>query len=917
MKNALRLSTLALALILSGCGEKSTDELIQSATKFQTEKNLSAAIIELKTAIQQDPTNSEARLLLGRIYLQQGNGLGAEKELMRALQNGTAFKNLAIDIAATSYISGKDIDNKLFKSDDPSWKEAKPYVDSFRSLYLFDNGEIDELSQHLTSMAELENPSDAVALRNAINALLSKDLVKTDSFLKQIDPQSPLYRDSRLLLAKSEMSQGLFSEAATTLQKYLEMTPLANYAKLMLAECQVRDDKFDQAATTLQPILKQFPEQPFANYIMALVSYQKNDFIKSKEYAEKALNNGFTAPNVRILAALASLKQGLDTQALSHLRAVKAYLSTMPPLQKLHAMLELKDGNVKYASEVLSNTSVTNEDIQLMSSATYEILRQGDVDSARKLIEHIEKNVDKNVENLATLGMLKMNLGDFKQDGLQNLEQVLALNPKANESRLALALGYINSQKFDEASAIAKEWLTDPSTASLGYTIQAYSAFFQKNYELAKKISLSSLEAEPKNIQLQLLLARIAMLENDRPLATQWISKALANDPNFVATLKLNYTVNRNQSGVAEATDLIKNAEEKNPGSNELKLLHAAVLIDQEKFQPALDLIEKIDSKTIASESKYWLLKSIAHQGRGNMTAAITAIEDWLKIQPQNPEAKLSLVRLNAATNNFGTALQLLNDLVKKFPENIQLKGMKLILLVETGDVKGANALISSLPTERQNSAEVLFLQSKILITEKKFTDAIKTLEKSYQKTPNPEAALLLSDLYARNVSPEKAVSFIENHFSTQPPNANLKAMYANLLVNLSPEKAINNFRELLKEDDENVLALNNLAYVYIGLNKLDEAETYASKALKLMPNHPDILDTYGKVMLAKGDIKTAIKHFQASLKLRNNQPEVQLNYAEALLKNNQKAEAKDLATSVITTDEALMKRKTSLLSQM
>ena len=79
---------LASALILSGiasCGKQQTPQaLVAEAREYQKNGDTSAAIIQLKNALQQNPNSAEARYLLGAIYNETGDPKSAEKELRRA-----------------------------------------------------------------------------------------------------------------------------------------------------------------------------------------------------------------------------------------------------------------------------------------------------------------------------------------------------------------------------------------------------------------------------------------------------------------------------------------------------------------------------------------------------------------------------------------------------------------------------------------------------------------------------------------------------------------------------------------------------------------------------------------------------------------------------------------------------------------
>ena len=60
--------------------------LLQRGVQRLQSGNASAAVIQLRNAIQQDPANLKARQLLGQLYLAAGDAVSAEKELRRVFE---------------------------------------------------------------------------------------------------------------------------------------------------------------------------------------------------------------------------------------------------------------------------------------------------------------------------------------------------------------------------------------------------------------------------------------------------------------------------------------------------------------------------------------------------------------------------------------------------------------------------------------------------------------------------------------------------------------------------------------------------------------------------------------------------------------------------------------------------------------
>ena len=92
------LAVLLASTILAACDEVSetgnVDELMQRASERRAAGKIRASIIDLKTILQKSPKNADARLLLGQVYLDIGDGEAAEKEAGQALALGANARDV-------------------------------------------------------------------------------------------------------------------------------------------------------------------------------------------------------------------------------------------------------------------------------------------------------------------------------------------------------------------------------------------------------------------------------------------------------------------------------------------------------------------------------------------------------------------------------------------------------------------------------------------------------------------------------------------------------------------------------------------------------------------------------------------------------------------------------------------------------
>ncbi len=103
---------------------------------------------------------------------------------------------------------------------------------------------------------------------------------------------------------------------------------------------------------------------------------------------------------------------------------------------------------------------------------------------------------------------------------------------------------------------------------------------------------------------------------------------------------------------------------------------------------------------------------------------------------------------------------------------------------------------------------------------------------------------------------------------------------------------AVRSFEIVISEQPDNVIALNNLAWL-LSLEKDPEALKMAEKAYGLAPENPGVQDTYGWLLVNYGQAEKGKQVLEQALKGLPDVAEVQYHYAVALAKTGETIEAK------------------------
>ena len=112
-------------------------------------------------------------------------------------------------------------------------------------------------------------------------------------------------------------------------------------------------------------------------------------------------------------------------------------------------------------------------------------------------------------------------------------------------------------------------------------------------------------------------------------------------------------------------------------------------------------------------------------------------------------------------------------------------------------------------------------------------------------------------------------------------------------------KSAIEQFQAILKQDPNNVGALNNLALAY-HKEKDARALEYAEKAAVAAPANPAVLDTLGFLLVESGDAKRGLPYLEKAVAAAPNAVNIRYNLAQAQAKAGDKAGARKSLEEVI-----------------
>ncbi|MBZ9611754.1 XrtA/PEP-CTERM system TPR-repeat protein PrsT [Rheinheimera maricola] len=899
IKKTTLLAGAVMLALLAGCSGKDATEHYTDGLSFIADKKYNAAVIELKSAVQQAPDNADYRLALGLLHLQIGDNVSAEKELTRAMELGADQQKVVLPLFRASYQAGSYPAVLQLLADATLPDNVAVYADTYRALAQLELGDADAAIALFDKLATQQQFTDVASYAQAHLLVANRNNAGAVETAKQVAEDSPLYAEALYLQGRSLLAEENYQASIDALRSYLQLVPNNLQARLMLTQSLVQTTQLEEADKQLALLLKAFPNQPLVNYLKAMLEYERKGYVKAKEHAEAAINNGMRNSSVRIIAALSSLNQQLNSQALHHLDAIKTELHKYAPLQNLYAQLQLQSGQTVQAKDILLNQDAQTLDTQLLAATTFQLLKTGDNKAAQELIAKYEQRTEKDSKSLTQLGMLRMNIAGQQALALRDLEQALQLDPGQNQTRVLLAISYLRQNMFAEASKTVDEWLDNEELAVLGYNIKAYAAILQQQLPEADALLQQAQQAATDHPFTLLLQANLAAARDDMATAQQLLIKSMELYPGYIPALQQYFGMNVANDNGADAIKRANSMLEKAPDDKSLRLTLGRMYYHTQAYQQAIDVLSEPSLRTETAPAAFWVTLLDAHAKLRNHKEVLSLSEQWYKWAPDNFNAAYFYANSLGLAQRFNEALPILDKQLQLNPTNLMLLRSKILQLAETKDYAKALETLRQVKPDDAATAEMQFIKGRVLFLNGQIPPAMEAFTASYDLAPSDQTAMFIAEVYSKDYSHQRAVQFLEQHFAKSPASGNLKLFYANLLLQSDKAKSFRLYDEILTESPDNYIVLNNYAWELAAADQLEQAQQYIEKALQQAPKHPDVLDTYGKVLMKQNKLAEAVKVFEQSLAIRPENNLVQLNYAEALARSGSKDKARSIIARV------------------
>lgn len=362
----------------------------------------------------------------------------------------------------------------------------------------------------------------------------------------------------------------------------------------------------------------------------------------------------------------------------------------------------------------------------------------------------------------------------------------------------------------------------------------ALSSTEQVRETVFEKLRASS-KANPEDNSLRIALALMLQYRQQEEEALREVRRVLAEDPDNAHALLIETRTLKQLEREDEMLERLKYAVDANPRYKRLRHDLARALVKNSELYQAKAQYEVL-LRQYPQDSDILLELMLVNRELSMDEEAAKQLATLNNDPTQSSRAHYILGRLAEEDKDWDKALSHYEHATNN-PEFDEASKRIASISLHTEGAEPALKRLSELRRQLPDHADLLYLlEAEILRKESAYERGFKLLTEALRQFPNDQQLLYARSLFAERIG-------------------NLAAVEGDL-------------RKILAQDPDNAAALNALGYTLANLSpRLDEAEDLIKRALTLEPDDPAILDSYGWVLLLKGNVQGALPYLERAFK--------------------------------------------------
>ena len=903
-----------VSLFLVACGKTDISDIehVNRAKQYESTGDIKASFIELKNALQQNPKNSEARLMLGKFYLGIGNGAASEKEFGHAQKLGvdSAYIQKLMIRALLLQLRYDEVllsINKLDNKDDPELLVLKGEA-------LSGLGKSDESETTFLKAVDLDSKLLDAYIGLSKLALSHGKFSKANTYSQQaiaINSQSP---EALLMRAKIDFSQSEYPNADTSYQAVLETQPkglltrIAFQARVGAAYTLLAQNKLSQALPHVEVLLKANSKHVVPNYLRALIAFKQQDYTTALEHLQPFSSSVSQGDPAQLLLGAVNYILGSYEQADIYLGQYIVAVPTHLYARKLYGATRLKLNQPEEALDVLSAVAFqTEDDASLLAMIGSAVAMKGDFLEGRAYLKKALSSGGDKALLRTKIAETYLAEGDIDR-AIKELETSLTEGDNTVRPKVMLVAANMKKNDLGAALRLANELYRDWPKSTTVMNLVGSIHLLRNENSAAKEMFQMALAIAPKYIPAQMNLARIAMQSENINEAKQHYDAILKTDAEHTGSLVALARIAEQQGDQSQSIQLLEKARKGDASAILPRLLLASYYQragESEKAEAIAAEAVRVQPENI---SALYALANVQLVNNKPSKAAST-FHKLQNIIPNSPHVFLGLSKSYAKLNRLADAREAARNAYKADANIVPAVVLLARLEMQIGNAGEAMRLANELQRKQPKLSTAYALEADLHMAQKNYQQALNSYKKASKLKATNALAISQYNALSKIQLNESAVKPLVEWISAHPDDQRVRLVLASAYQEIGKnQQAIQQYQSLLQSKPENPHLLNNLAWLY-GLENQPEALSYAEKAYNISSDDPGIADTYAWLLVQQGKPRQGADILKTVLKAASNQPEIRYHLAVALAEIDDKAGARDLLKQVLAENKAFSGR--------
>jgi putative PEP-CTERM system TPR-repeat lipoprotein len=916
------LALVCITFLLGSCGLGKSHGDLNTGAKYQASGQYRAAYIEAKKVLQRDSKNGEAWLLLGQASLMLGNTNDALSELEKAKANGVPAASWAVPMGRTLLATQKyDEVLKTLPADQSFEPETQARVDALRGDAYRALKQTDQAEKSYKRALAL-NPKDPHALVGLGKlAAIAHDQAAAAKYLQQALFASP--ENPQAWVAKGDLAfnQGDLAGAEADFQKVLgfqhtDWLPQERfYALSRLANAEARQDHLDKALASIQELEKMAPQHPYPHYLRAVVLYRQGHLDDALSELQQVLKAAPDNTEAQMLMGAVSYAQGNFGQAEMYLSNVMGADRQNVEARKMLALTYYREGRSRQALDMLRPVAPGKPtDTELMAllqraasrSTTATAASTGGTDGTM-LVAHVPPKSESSDPQFEPASKALAN--GNASEAIRLLRQIPEGNATTEARRATLlAMAYVRAKRPDDAVKMAAAHADKYPRDSAAHLLYGTALIAAGKRPEARAQYSEALKLDPKNVQALLNLGSLDSLEGHYKDATDRYEAVLKQDPRNVAAMTALGRLATTQKDKANAVKWLKRAIATEPKAAAAYVGLVMLYSEGGQFDEAASVARQFADADPDNPAALNAL-GVAELNAGHHEKALSSLKKAVNLAPQVPLFRTNLARAQILDKDTTAAAENLDKVIKADPEQVTAVTLRSFMKLQNHDLPGAVALAKSLQTRSATKVAGFALEGDLYMADKAWSKAANAyqqgLKVSYERPLVIKNFQALSQTDAKE--PEAALrDWLAKHADDTAARLLLAQYY---LAHEQKTLAASQYEQVVKAYPENVVALNNLAWLYAEQHD-PKALDLAKRAYKLAPQATGIADTYGWALIAGNQAHAALPILVKAAKEAPKVAAIQYHLAVAQARTGDKASARATLDALLKSGTAFQDRQ-------